>query len=95
MRRGGRRGWSYGGGRRQQLRRQGQWRQHHPGARAHSARRGQAPLPPTTTCHRPYRPPVVCVPQEQLQALMQDEDKLHAFLQENPQMMSEVMKLVG
>ena len=33
--------------------------------------------------------------QEQLQALMQDEDKLHAFLQENPQMMSEVMKLVG
>ena len=42
-----------------------------------------------------YRPPVVCVPQEQLQALMQDEDKLHAFLQENPQMMSEVMKLVG
>jgi len=26
---------------------------------------------------------------------MQDEDKLHAFLKENPQMMSEVMKLVG
>ena len=35
------------------------------------------------------------MPQEQLQALMQDEDKLHAFLKENPQMMSEVMKMVG
>ena len=39
--------------------------------------------------------PALCAPQEQLQVLMQDEEKLHAFLKENPQMMSEVMKLVG